>query len=514
VGMALRKEPHRRYESVEQFSEDLHRHLAGLPIYARKDTFSYRAGKFIDRHRWSVFAGAFVTLLLVAMSVVAIHKAARLAFRIQEDHKLATSFLVEIHDSIAKLPGATQARETMLKQSLRYLNGLASDAGNGPEFQSSLALAYEKFAELQIGRNGPGIGNSVDAQETWNRSRSIREAVLREQPADGTAQLALARNYLLGGYIAGRASAPVDMRRSFDQKALDMAEKLIAQDPRNPEYRRLLAEAHTSVGYGLIVDEQWENVRVHMRQAMAILSEIAAEDPQDLNTRREMATIHYQLGSSYVRAGQPGHGQDELHQALELQQQLAAASPDDAVIRSQIAATRHFLGIALGQLGRTQEAVEHFDRAIETRLAALDADPRNSRERSMLAGNYSERAVVLRQAGRLDEALASSRSAVQLQEQVLAGDAKGVPVRVFMAEIESGLANVYEAMAAKQPRYFRDAADWYDRSLKVWGELEREGVLRGPSIMLDIDKTREALRRCEAAIQAVPLSVAPVSDRP
>ncbi|MDZ4803017.1 MAG: serine/threonine-protein kinase [Bryobacteraceae bacterium] len=503
VGMALRKEPHRRYESVELFSEDLHRHLTGLPIHARKDTFSYRAGKFVDRHRWSMFVGAFVTVLLVVMSLVAIQKAARLAYRIEEDHKLATSFLVEIHDSIAKLPGAAQARETMLKQSLRYLNGLASDAGNGSDFQTSLALAYEKFAELQIGRNGPGIGNSADAQETWNRARAIREAVANQTPGNGAAQLALARTYLLGGYIAGRASAPVDMRRSFDQKALEMAEKLIVQDPRDPDYRRLLAEAHTSVGYGLIVDEQWENVRVHMRQAMAILSEIAAEDPQDLNTRRELATIHYRLGSSYVQSGQPGHGQDELHQALELQQQLSASSPDDAVIRSQIAATRHFLGIALGALGRTQEAIENFDQAIETRLAALDADPRNSRERSMLAGNYSERGMVLITAGRLDEALASARSAVQLQEQVVAGDPKGVPIRVFMAEIESGLARVYETMAAKQPRFFRDAADWYGRSLKVWGELESEGVLRGPSIRAGIDKTRAAQQRCENAARGI-----------
>jgi serine/threonine protein kinase len=33
---AMRKEPHRRYGSVEQFSEDIRRHLEGLPVIARK----------------------------------------------------------------------------------------------------------------------------------------------------------------------------------------------------------------------------------------------------------------------------------------------------------------------------------------------------------------------------------------------------------------------------------------------------------------------------------------------
>ena len=38
VLMALRKEPHRRYVSVEQFSEDIRRYLEGRPVIARLDT--------------------------------------------------------------------------------------------------------------------------------------------------------------------------------------------------------------------------------------------------------------------------------------------------------------------------------------------------------------------------------------------------------------------------------------------------------------------------------------------
>ena len=37
---ALRKEPERRYASVDQLAEDLRRHLAGLPVLARPDTSS------------------------------------------------------------------------------------------------------------------------------------------------------------------------------------------------------------------------------------------------------------------------------------------------------------------------------------------------------------------------------------------------------------------------------------------------------------------------------------------
>jgi serine/threonine protein kinase/tetratricopeptide (TPR) repeat protein len=63
VLMAMRKEPRRRYASVEQFSEDIRRHLAGLPVIARNDTLGYRASKFVKRHKVGVLASLVVVLL-------------------------------------------------------------------------------------------------------------------------------------------------------------------------------------------------------------------------------------------------------------------------------------------------------------------------------------------------------------------------------------------------------------------------------------------------------------------
>ena len=73
--MAMRKEPERRYQSVEQFSEDIRRHLAGMPVVARKDTFGYRAGKLVRRHKAGVAILALLIILAVAMTI----QAARIA---------------------------------------------------------------------------------------------------------------------------------------------------------------------------------------------------------------------------------------------------------------------------------------------------------------------------------------------------------------------------------------------------------------------------------------------------
>jgi hypothetical protein len=50
VLVALRKEPERRYQSVDDLAGDIRRHLHGLPIGARPDSPGYRAGKFLKRN--------------------------------------------------------------------------------------------------------------------------------------------------------------------------------------------------------------------------------------------------------------------------------------------------------------------------------------------------------------------------------------------------------------------------------------------------------------------------------
>lgn len=63
VLMAMRKEAARRYASAEQFSEDIELHLAGLPVRARRDSFTYRAGKFLQRHRAPIVAAAIALVI-------------------------------------------------------------------------------------------------------------------------------------------------------------------------------------------------------------------------------------------------------------------------------------------------------------------------------------------------------------------------------------------------------------------------------------------------------------------
>src|SRR6185436_7746134 len=71
VAKALKKRPEERYATVTGLAEDLRRYLNHEPVTARADSFGYRAGKFLRRHRAGVSIAAVVAIALAGAAAVA-----------------------------------------------------------------------------------------------------------------------------------------------------------------------------------------------------------------------------------------------------------------------------------------------------------------------------------------------------------------------------------------------------------------------------------------------------------
>lgn len=84
VLMALRKEPERRYPSAQALAEEIERSLAHLPVRARPDALSYRAAKFLRRHRVAVPVSLLALLL-------ALGAGALFTWRLAEERDLAVA---------------------------------------------------------------------------------------------------------------------------------------------------------------------------------------------------------------------------------------------------------------------------------------------------------------------------------------------------------------------------------------------------------------------------------------
>lgn len=494
VSVALRKEPSRRYVSVDEFREDLERYLEGRPILARKDNVAYQVTKFATRHPLGVGVGFAMFVLLCVLSMYASWEARRLSRRMAEDHQLASTFLVEVHDAIAHLPGATPAREKLLRKSLDYLNGLTRDAGEDPALHRALATAYEKFAELQAGTAGAGLGLSHEALETTRKALRIRE-MLAKSSKDPTIQMELANNYLLMAFLIGRASS-FDERLEFDRNAIAIAERLYEADPKNQDYMDLLARSHTSSGYALAARDRWDEARKHFRRALTLRMNTLSSAPDPVKAQREMARIHYRLGAGYAQAGQSREAIGYLRQALTIQEPLSKASPNDESMASDTAATLHFLGVSYRGVGDTTEALAVFNKAIGIRETSLARDPQNARSRSLLAGNFAERGTALLNAGRDADGLKDLRKALELETSIIEVDPRGTAARFAMADFQNRLGEAHAKLARQSsgPQsqvYWREAAKFYRRADALYAALGGEGLLGSTQARADAKRAAD-----------------------
>ncbi|HEY0683110.1 MAG TPA: protein kinase [Steroidobacter sp.] len=123
--MALRKEPERRYPSVDQFAEDLRHYLDGMPVRARGDSLRYRATKFMSRHKYAMTAASLGAVALVA-GIVTTTWQARIAAEqtliAQEEvrkQRAVQSFLTALFEKNTRLqPDALKARSMSVHELL------------------------------------------------------------------------------------------------------------------------------------------------------------------------------------------------------------------------------------------------------------------------------------------------------------------------------------------------------------------------------------------------------------
>ena len=112
---ALRKEPERRYDSVDALTEDVARYLDGRPVLARPDSVNYRVGKFVRRNLAAVAVTLVALVLVTGAAVVSTVQYLR-ADRQQRTAEQVGGFLQEMLASID--PEVARGQDTALLKSL------------------------------------------------------------------------------------------------------------------------------------------------------------------------------------------------------------------------------------------------------------------------------------------------------------------------------------------------------------------------------------------------------------
>jgi serine/threonine protein kinase len=378
---ALRKEPEQRYASVEALREDVTRYLAALPVLARQGNASYRALRFIRRHRVGVAASGILVALLSAYAVTLTMHARRVRAtlaRVEQEKAKAegsTQFLLGLfrpnggfgpRDTLSAdqlLVRAERQAHAFRDRPLAYAQvlGVLGSINHNMLFfdradsllEQSLALRRANLGEddLEVAESLSRLaalastrGNSVRATQLWSRALAIQQRVLGDRHptvVNTRYQLAL-MSYHTDTIIAASLEALRTSVRIYGSEHPDVAETMMRHG-RVVRRKGLLVEAESLFRQSLALRKRVAasdigSIDRHMQQLGITLRQQGRLREAEEVHRAEVAMVEQAFGPSTPLLAGPLRS---LSDVLELQGNLREA---EALARRDLAIQRDSLG--------------------------------------------------------------------------------------------------------------------------------------------------------------------------
>jgi serine/threonine-protein kinase len=213
VMMSMRKEAARRYESAQQFGDDIRRYLEGMPVSARPDTGWYRAHKFVARNRIPVAISILIVVGLT-IGIFAVSGQARRA-RIAEGRALAMADAESLARQRADVEAQKAARIVLFLQEILAAADPRNDGKNArvmDVLRGATARLEDEFASNPvlasalhdtIGNIYLSLGNHGQARHHLEQALRLRESNLAPVDAEvADSQHHLARLLLAEGHTS------------------------------------------------------------------------------------------------------------------------------------------------------------------------------------------------------------------------------------------------------------------------------------------------------------------------
>ena len=464
---ALRKEPDRRYSSVEQFAEDIRRYLVGLPVSASSDSWGYRAQKFIKRNRLAITAAGLILISLFGGLVATLYQANKAQRRFDDVRRIANSFLFEFHDSIENLPGATPARELVVKRALEYLDKLNQESGNDPEVQRELATAYERIGKIQGNSYYLNLGDTEGATKSVQTALAMREKLIAEDPGNQELQFELASSYQAVGDLLYTVNELENALENY-KKAFDIREKLVAAVPDNLDYQYMLAQNYARIGdvTGL---EGYPNLGdtlrsiENYRKAVAVGEKLTAADPQNGSYENDTANWTMNLSMLESTTGDNKNAILNGQKAIAIFEKITAAEPNNVNRKMSLLSAYNVIRFPLTEEVRFEEANKTLQLTIKMLEEMSAADPKNTFIRRSLGVSHNSLGRTLVEAADPETAIENHRKALKIAEELRAADpTNGENTRDLAMTLE------FIANAQFKAKNFNAALENYRKSLAIF----------------------------------------------
>ncbi|HUA57791.1 MAG TPA: serine/threonine-protein kinase [Verrucomicrobiae bacterium] len=476
---AMRKEPQRRYVSVEQFSEDLRRHLENLPVTAHQDSPGYRLGKFVRRYKLPVIAGAAAAAFLVAGMIstliearVARSERALAENRFQDVRKLARTFLFDVYDAIEDLPGSTPARSLIATTGTDYLDRLAQQSHTDAELEREVAEGYLKVADVEGNPFSGNLGESAKALENYQKALAIAARLAAAQPSGLKARRTLALAEMKLGSLLP-FTGEVEEGYHHVEHAVSLYREILRAAPGDFESRLDVSHAEEALGdvaggMQSVSLGRTDDAAAAYDRALQVLPGVSPSNTDGPKVKRAWAVLTAKLADLQLRRREPEEALQTYKSALQVAEELSSAAPNDEKARSLLPAILNKIGYTQLNTGDTRSAIESYRRAEAINETALKLDPNNVSAKGGVIVTEKNLGDLYFYYGthEMQQALICYSRAADLLEQEIQADPQNLAARQRLSEtlsyVASTLLETGQKEAARRPA---------QRSLSIAKEL-------------------------------------------
>lgn len=251
LSQALRKEPGRRYPTVSAFAADVERYLASEPVQAHADSMSYRARKFLGRHKIAVPVTT-AAILVLALSVGAVVRSAIRARRaeavaerrLQDVRGLAHSYVFDLDTMLEDIPGTIAVRHFVLLNAQKYLEAMSKESLDNVDLAHEIVEGYTEIARVQESPGIPSMSDWSSAAVSIAKGVAIERRLVQEHPSDMKERGALIRE-LINQAAVPQFLADLGAMEKIHGEAWEVGQPILAAGPVTKRYLNLSVVAWT-----------------------------------------------------------------------------------------------------------------------------------------------------------------------------------------------------------------------------------------------------------------------------
>lgn len=484
VLMAMNKEPERRYTSATQFADDIRRFLDGRPIIARHDSLAYRIRKFVLRNRMETTLVSLLSASLVAGLIISLaqtrraeharqaaevqrqiaeqqtqiaNEASQLAAeqkaeaegqrilagqqrdfaesqqaiaeqRVKDLVELSGRAFFDVHDAIAELPGSVEARRTLVKTTLEYLQNLQQQRGLDDEMRMALAAGYYKIAMIQGNPMGASLQDFSAAEASLRQGEKILLPAYWKHKNESSYMLrwieirdSLAR--LMDS--SGRRSQALE----YYQELLPVARKLSTVKDCATNCRLQEAVLENNLAIHLLQEGEDQRALQYAAHGTAILRKLQEQSPNDPLVERQLGVVTATAAGVLRSLGELNRAATYYEESIAARERLLKETPTSTSLRRNLMIAYGNYALLLGipwspNLNRPEEARVYGKKCVALAREILRADSNDVTARRDLAMSLGRLGMVDPAPGGIAESLANLQDARDLLEPIVQSNAK------------------------------------------------------------------------------------------